>query len=127
MNGTALLVGGSRGRSPVMSLGIISVATDGTMCPGVDSASKYEYQEAPEGKDGLCVRATTLPPSYCGKSRKSGALTYRIPKGMLRPVAGEFKINKKDGWDFWGGARPGARARGRAAPVGEEIGERNED
>jgi hypothetical protein len=31
--------------SPVVSLGIFSVATDGTMCPGVDSASKYEYQE----------------------------------------------------------------------------------
>jgi hypothetical protein len=25
-------------------LGIFSVATDGTMCPGVDSASKIEYQ-----------------------------------------------------------------------------------
>ena len=35
--GTALLVGGSRDRSPVMSLGIFSVATDATMCPGVDS------------------------------------------------------------------------------------------
>jgi hypothetical protein len=29
----------------VVSLGIFSEATDGTMCPGVDSASKYEYQE----------------------------------------------------------------------------------
>ena len=27
------------------SLGIFSEATDGTMCPGVDSASKNEYQE----------------------------------------------------------------------------------
>jgi hypothetical protein len=26
-------------------LGIFSEATDGTMCPGVDSASKNEYQE----------------------------------------------------------------------------------
>jgi hypothetical protein len=26
------------------SLGIFPVATDGTMCPGVDSASKNEYQ-----------------------------------------------------------------------------------
>ena len=36
---------GSRDRSPVVSLGIFSEATDGTMCPGVDSSSKYEYQE----------------------------------------------------------------------------------
>jgi hypothetical protein len=26
-----------------VTLGIFSVATDGTMCPGVDSASKNEY------------------------------------------------------------------------------------
>jgi hypothetical protein len=32
-------------KSPVVSLGIFSEATDGTMCPGVDSASKNEYQE----------------------------------------------------------------------------------
>jgi hypothetical protein len=35
----------SRDRSPVVSLGIFSEANDGTMCPGVDSASKNEYQE----------------------------------------------------------------------------------
>jgi hypothetical protein len=28
----------------VVTLGISSVTTDGTMCPGVDSASKNEYQ-----------------------------------------------------------------------------------
>jgi hypothetical protein len=77
----ALLVGGSRDRSPAVSLGILSEATDGTMCRGVDSVSKNEYQETPGGKDGRCVRVTTLPPSQCRKSRKSGALTYRIPKG----------------------------------------------
>jgi hypothetical protein len=27
-----------------MSLGIFSVAPDGTMCPGVDSASESEYE-----------------------------------------------------------------------------------
>ena len=41
---TALLVGRSRDRFPVASLGIFSVATDRKMCPGVDSASKNEYQ-----------------------------------------------------------------------------------
>ena len=42
--GTMLLVGRSRDRFPVVSLGIFSVATDITMCPAVDSASKNEYQ-----------------------------------------------------------------------------------
>jgi len=32
------------------------------MCPGVDSASKNEYQDIPGGKDGRCVRVTTLLP-----------------------------------------------------------------
>jgi hypothetical protein len=42
---TALLGGWSWDRFPVVShWGICSVATDGTMCPGVDSASKNEYQ-----------------------------------------------------------------------------------
>jgi hypothetical protein len=42
---TALLVGGSWDRYPVVSLGIFYEATDETTCPGVDSASKNEYQE----------------------------------------------------------------------------------
>ena len=41
----ALLVGRSWVRFPVVSLGIFSVAPEGTMCPGVDSASENEYQE----------------------------------------------------------------------------------
>ena len=28
-----------------------------------DSAAKNEYQDIPGGKDGRCVRVTTLPPS----------------------------------------------------------------
>jgi hypothetical protein len=43
--------------------GDFSEATDGAMCPGVDSASKNEYQETPEDKGGRCVRVTTLQPS----------------------------------------------------------------
>jgi hypothetical protein len=43
-SGTALLAGRSRDRSPVVSLGIFSVATDGIMCPVVGSTSKNEYQ-----------------------------------------------------------------------------------
>jgi hypothetical protein len=34
----------------MVSLGIFSEATDGTMCPGVDSASKNEYQENSWGR-----------------------------------------------------------------------------
>jgi hypothetical protein len=43
--------------------GFFSVVTDGTMCPGVDSASKNEYEDTPWGEDGRCVRVTTLSPS----------------------------------------------------------------
>ena len=45
------------------SLGTFSGASDSSMCPGVDSASKNEYQDIPGGKDGRCIRVTTLPPS----------------------------------------------------------------
>jgi hypothetical protein len=34
------------------------------MCPGVESASKNEYQDIPGRKDGRYVRVTTLPLSY---------------------------------------------------------------
>ena len=46
-----------------LSLRIFSGASDSSMCPGVDSASKNEYQDIPGGKDGWCVRVTSLPPS----------------------------------------------------------------
>ena len=36
---------------------------DSSMWPGVDSASKNEYQDIPGGEGGRCVRVTTLPPS----------------------------------------------------------------
>jgi hypothetical protein len=42
--------------------GFFSVATDGTMCPGVDSASKNKYQDTPGGKDGRCVGVMSLTP-----------------------------------------------------------------
>jgi len=44
------------------------------MCPGVDSASKNEYQDIPGGKDGRYVRVTTF---MCRVYRNSGALTYQ--------------------------------------------------
>jgi hypothetical protein len=36
-----------------------SVASDSSMCPGFDSASKNEYRLNPGGKGGWCVRLTT--------------------------------------------------------------------
>jgi len=43
------------------SLGLFSGASDTSMYPGVDSASKNESQDIPGFKDGRCVRVTTLP------------------------------------------------------------------
>jgi hypothetical protein len=40
--GTAILVGGSLNRTPIVSLGIFSEVSDGIMCPRIDSASKNE-------------------------------------------------------------------------------------
>jgi hypothetical protein len=45
------------------SLGIFFRPSDSSICPGVDSASKNEYQDIPGGKDGRFVKVTTLPPS----------------------------------------------------------------
>jgi hypothetical protein len=42
---TRLLGEGPRDRSLGVSLRVFSVATEGTMCPGVDSTSKNGYQE----------------------------------------------------------------------------------
>ena len=47
-----LLVGRSRHRSPVVSLGIFFRSIRQVHVPGVDSASKNEYQDIPEGKGG---------------------------------------------------------------------------
>jgi hypothetical protein len=56
------------------------------MCPGVDSASKNEYQDTPGGEGGRCVRVTNLPPS-CAESREDpAALTSWNPKGHSRLV-----------------------------------------
>jgi hypothetical protein len=58
-----------------------SEATDGTMCPGVDSASKNEYsQEFPYHLNSAESREN--PEFY-----PSGS-----PKGLLRPVAGKLYL-----------------------------------
>ena len=58
-----LQVGRFRDRSPVVSLGFFSRSIRQVHVPGVDSASKNEYQDIPGGKGGRCVGVTTLPPS----------------------------------------------------------------
>jgi hypothetical protein len=63
------------------SLGIFSGASDSSMCPGVDSTSKNEYQDIPGGKDGWCIKGDDLTTFMCQVSRNSGALTYQSPKG----------------------------------------------
>jgi hypothetical protein len=73
----------------VVSLGIFSVATDGTMCPGDDSASKNEYQDPAGGKDGRCVRVTFIPPSWCRKSRRSRGLSLLEPQGPAQACSGK--------------------------------------
>jgi len=56
--------------------------------PGVGVASnRNEYQEHSWGKDGRCLRLTTLPPS-CAVVMKSGNLNFLEPSGPSRPVMG---------------------------------------
>ena len=58
------------------------------MCPGVNSASKNEYQDTPGGKVGQCVTVTTLLPSQCRKSRKSGSLNLPDTQGPVLACSG---------------------------------------
>jgi hypothetical protein len=66
-----------------VTLGIFSVATDGTMCPGIDSASKNEYQDILGGKDGRCVRMTTYHPCSGERQEIWGLNLPGIPVGLL--------------------------------------------
>jgi hypothetical protein len=61
------------------------------MCPGVDSASKNEYQGTPGGKDGQCAGLTTYHLHSAESRENPEAVTFRIPKGLFRPVAGKHK------------------------------------
>ena len=75
-------------------LGIYSVAADISMCSGVDSASKNEYQDIPGGKGGRCVRVTTLPPS-CAECLVIWSLNRPEPSGPHRAVIGVALPSKK--------------------------------
>jgi hypothetical protein len=68
-----------------------SVASDSSMCPGVDSASKNEYQVNPGGNGSRCVRLTTYH-LHVLMSRNLGALTSRNPLALFRPVMGQLYL-----------------------------------
>jgi hypothetical protein len=74
----ALLVGRSRDRSPMVSLGIFSVASVNSMCPRSTQPLKNEVQDTPGGKDGRCVRLTTYH-LQVPMSRNLEALTSQSP------------------------------------------------
>jgi len=61
------------------------------MCPGVNSASKIEYQDNPGGKGGRCVRLTTYH-LHGRLSRNLGALTSWNPVSLFRPVMGQLYL-----------------------------------
>jgi hypothetical protein len=63
----------------------LSVVSDNSMCPGVDSAFKNEYQDNPEGKDGRCVRPKTYH-IHVLIVKKSGGLNLLEPCGSVRFV-----------------------------------------
>jgi hypothetical protein len=71
--------------------GVFSVASDSSMCLGVDSASKNEYQANPGGKGGRCVRLTNYH-LHVPMSRNLGALTSWNPFGLFRLVMGRLLL-----------------------------------
>ena len=70
-----------------MTHGIYSVAADISVCSGIDSASKNEYQDIPGGKGGRCARVTNLSPS-CAECLVIWSLNRPEPSGPHRPVMG---------------------------------------
>jgi len=67
------------------------MASDSSMCRGVDSASNNDYQVNPEGKGGRCVRLTTYH-FHVPLSRNLGALISWNSVGLFRAVMGQLRI-----------------------------------
>jgi len=89
--GTALLVGRSRDRFPVVLLGIFSVVSLTEPCAlGSTQPLKVNTRDFSWGKGGQCIWLMTYHPCSAETSRKSGALTYPEPLGPPRPVAGDL-------------------------------------
>ena len=76
----------------MVSLGVFSVATDRTMCPGVDSASKNEYQDISGGKDGRCVRVTSYHVHSAESLEKTGGLNLPDPQGPAQACSGKIYL-----------------------------------
>ena len=88
-----LLVGRSRDRFPVVSLGIFSVVPPTEPCAlRSTQPQKMSTRDFSWGKGGRCVWLTTYHPCSAETSRKSGALTYPEPLGPPRPVAGHLYL-----------------------------------
>jgi hypothetical protein len=62
--------------------------------PGVDSASKNEYEDTPGGKNGWFHMADNLQPSSANV-KESGSLNLPEPSGPHRPVKGLLFLFKK--------------------------------
>jgi len=87
----ALLVGRSRDRFPVVSLGIFSVVPPKEPCALRSTQPlKVSTRDFSWGKGGRCVWLTTYQLFSAETSRKSETLTYQEPLGPPRPVAGHL-------------------------------------
>jgi hypothetical protein len=106
-----MLIGGSQDRFPMVSLGTFSVATDGTIffprlptepCAlGSTQPLEMSTRKTPGGKDGRCVRVTTLPPSLCRKSRRSRSLNLLDPQVRRQACSGKLPFYRRNhgvGW-----------------------------
>ena len=63
--------------------GFFPMASDISMCPGIDSASKNEYHVNPGGKGGRCVRLTTYH-LHAPIVKKSGGLKLLESCGLVQ-------------------------------------------
>jgi hypothetical protein len=63
-------------------MGIFSMESDNSMCPGSAQPLKNEYQDIPGGKDGWCVGLTTYH-LQVSISRNLEALTSQNPLGPI--------------------------------------------
>jgi len=89
--GVALLVGLSRDRFPVVSLGIFSLVPPKEPCALRSTQPlKVSTRDYSWGKGDRCLWLTTYHPCSSETSRKSGALTEPEPLGPPRPVAGHL-------------------------------------
>jgi len=87
--GVALLVGRSRNRFPVVSLGIFSVVPPTEPCAQRSTQPlKVSSRDFSWGKGGRCVWLMTYHPCSAETSGNSRALIYPEPLGPPWPVAG---------------------------------------